>query len=278
MYYGNNNGNFNNGNNGGNGNRPYYGDGTGYYGNQQQQMQRQQQRVTVPTFQTEDNKERDRTYREILKVLFSEHLNASKNNTSSFTGNRNINTTSDVARYILKCDDLSLTVEMSLDLRYRSLSFYVYPSEFNKRGEFIEVVNQEFFRKNPTLAAMMGSFARKLANVDPTYNVLNADGPAVAEDLFITMMEDVSSFVNNLSNWIVENVQVRNGQVFFNNPLMSTVLRRGFQVGGFTIMPVFSINPQTRQPMLTFNYTLDEVMTNSLKQDQQYFNEEDEDK
>ena len=184
MYYGNNN----NGNNGGFGNkpnRPYYGDGTGYYGNQQQQ-----QRVIVPTFQTEDNKERDRTYREILKVLFSEHLNASKNNSSSFTGNRNINTTSDVARYILRCDDLSLTVEMSLDLRYRSLSFYVYPSEFNKRGEFIEVVNQEFFRKNPTLAAMMGSFARKLANVDPTYNVLNADGPAVAEDLFITMMEE----------------------------------------------------------------------------------------
>ena len=149
MYYGNNNnGNLNNGNNGGNGNRPYYGDGTGYYGNQQQQMQRQQQRVTVPTFQTENNKERDRTYREILKVLFSEHLNASKNNTSSFIGNRNTTTSSDTARYILKCDDLSLTVEMSLDLRYRSLSFYVYPSEFNKRGDFIEVVNQEYISCN----------------------------------------------------------------------------------------------------------------------------------
>ena len=267
MYYGNNNnnnGNFNNGNNG----RPYYGDGTGY-------MQPQPGKITVPTFQTEENKERDRTYREILKVLFTGHLNTVRNSTAFSNNNR---TVSDTARYVLRCRDLSLTVEIALDLRYRSLSFYVYPSEFNKRGEFIEVINQEFFRKNPTLTAMMSSFARKLSSVDSTYAVPNADGAAVSEDLFTTMMEDVSEFVNKLSNWIVENAQVRNGQVLFNNPLMSNVLRRGFQVGGFVIMPVFSINPQTRQPMLTFNYTLDETMTNSLKQDQQYFNEEDEDK
>ena len=231
--------------------------------------------ISIPTFQTEENKERDKTYREIMKILFNNHLNNIK--TSNAYSNKKI-TTTDVARYILRCDDLSLTIELSLDLRYRSLSFYVYPTEFNKRGEFIQTINQEFFRKNPTITARISSYARKLANVDDTYSVPNADGAAISEDLFVTMMEDISDFVTELSNWIVQYVQVVDGQIFFSNPLMYSVLSRGFQIGGFTIMPIFSTNPANGQPMLTFNYTLDETMTNTLKQDQQYFNEYDDDK
>lgn len=227
--------------------------------------------ITVPTFQTEENKERDKTYREILKILFNNHLNNIK--TSVFSNKKN--TSTDVARYILRCSDLSLTVELSLDLKYRSLSFYIYPSDFNKRGEFIQTINQEFFRKNPTISALISSYARKLANVDDSYVVPNADGAAISEDLFVTMMEDVSDFVSELSNWIVQYVQVTNGQIYFLNPLMHNVLARGFHVGGFTIMPIFSTNPANGQPMLTFNYTLDETMTNTLKQDQQYFDETD---
>ena len=301
MYYGNNNnGNFNgNGNNNNNGNG-YYPNGqnvnfgravptrTGnmnqsqYPYNQQspQQYHNSQGKIVVPTFQTEANKERDDTYREILKVLFNTHLNniRQQNSGGSFNRDRNVSAVPEVARYVLRCNDLSLTIEIALDLRYRSLSFYVYPSDFDKRGDFKQLINQQYFRENPTVAALISSFARKLAVADSTYAVPNADGAAIAEDIFTTMMEDISNYVNELSDWIVKNTQIRNGQIMFSNPLMTSVLRRGFQVGGFIIMPIFGTNQRTGQPiMLTFNYSLDETMTNSLKQDQQYFNEKDED-
>lgn len=302
MYYGNNNNNNNgnwNGNNGNNNNNKFgQGNNNNAFGNnfrnnnpQQnnpygygqpiypQQYFNSQGKIVVPTFQTEANRERDNTYREILKVLFNTHLNNIRQQASggSFNRDRNVNTVPDVARYVLRCNDLSLTIEVALDLRYRSLSFYVYPSDFDKRGDFKQLINQQYFRENPTVAALISSFARKLAVADSTYAVPNADGAAIAEDIFTTMMEDISNYVNELSDWIVKNTQIRNGQIMFSNPLMTSVLRRGFQVGGFIIMPIFGTNPRTGQPMLTFNYSLDETMTNSLKQDQQYFNEKDED-
>ena len=302
MYYGNNNNNNNgtwNGNNGNNNNNKFgQGNNNNAFGNNFRNNNPQQNnpygygqpiyppqyfnsqgKIVVPTFQTEANRERDNTYREILKVLFNTHLNNIRQQTSggSFNRDRNVNTVPDVARYVLRCNDLSLTIEVALDLRYRSLSFYVYPSDFDKRGDFKQLINQQYFRENPTVAALISSFARKLAVADSTYAVPNADGAAIAEDIFTTMMEDVSNYVNELSDWIVKNTQIRNRQIMFSNPLMTSVLRRGFQVGGFIIMPIFGTNQRTGQPMLTFNYSLDETMTNSLKQDQQYFNEKDED-
>lgn len=155
-----------------------------------------------------------------------------------------------------------------------SLTFGIETSKVNKAQENIfvcnsdvtndlgDILDERFFQVNPNVATEIStSICRPLGLGNYSDSAKNA---SLAIREFMTM---VSRFVDEVSAFIVNSGGLlnNNGRLVVTADL-NRIMEAGFDFLGLRILPTL-----TNNNIIVFNYTFDELLTNSLKLDQNYF-------